>query len=102
MTVDGGSHMLPAVSRLASVIREAPTEIAGAAILRCVLFLAITRVRASSAPTSETLQSMERAACETLSMLYPSVVRSPTDTTPVSSVRPAGESAATAGERATC
>ena len=80
MTVDGSGEMLPAVSRLASHIRGAPNEIAAAAILRCALFLAITRVRASNAPTSATIQSMERAARETLSMLYPSVVKTPTDT----------------------
>ena len=72
MTVDDSGDMLPAVSRLASVMRGAPNEIAAAAILRCALFLAITRARASNARTSETLQSMERAARETLSMLYQS------------------------------
>jgi hypothetical protein len=69
---EGSSDVLPAVSRLASLIRGAPNEIAAAAILRHALFVALTRDRAFDGPTSATLQAMEFAARETLSMLQPS------------------------------
>jgi hypothetical protein len=91
MTVDRSGEMLPAVSRLASRIRGAPNEIAAASILRCALFLAITRVRGANARASDTLQSMELAALETLAMLHPSVVAAPTDTTAASTIGAADE-----------
>jgi len=75
MTVDDGVDLLPAVSRLASRIREAPTETEAAAILRCALSLAIARDRASSQQELETLCTMEDAARDTLSMLQLSVAK---------------------------
>ena len=75
MTVDGSADMLPAVTRLALRIRGAPTETAAAAILRCVLSLAIARDRASTQQELEMLCSMEDAARDTLSMLQVSVAK---------------------------